>query len=147
MLRIPSTKLRNSKCGQGNFFSFQPFTFGIKNKRLGAKKLFWTMPKSPCTKLEQFFCVWPPTFGAKSRRSKAENSISAMTRTPSIKLRNLKCGQSNFFAFTLLLSTLKIGNQKQINYFEPCPNLHAQNWSNFFVFGLLHLMPKVGGQE
>jgi hypothetical protein len=38
-------------------------------------------------------------------------------------------------------------DQEQKKCFEPCLDLHAQSWSNFFVFGLLFSVPKVGGQE
>jgi hypothetical protein len=55
MIKTPSIKLRNLKCGQSNFFCFQPPTFNIENRKPKANKLFWTMPKSPCTELEQFF--------------------------------------------------------------------------------------------
>jgi hypothetical protein len=39
MPRTPSTKLRNSKCGQGNFFCNQPPTFRIENRRPQTKHL------------------------------------------------------------------------------------------------------------
>jgi hypothetical protein len=37
-----------------------------------------------------------------------------------------------FFALNLLLLVVKIGDQEQNICFEPCPDLHAQSWNNFF---------------
>jgi hypothetical protein len=68
-----------------------------------------------------------PKVGGRNQKK----TISAMPKTPSTKLRNSKCGQSNFFAFNLLLLAAKIGDQEQNVCFEPCLDLHAQSWNNF----------------
>jgi hypothetical protein len=79
MLKTISPKLRNSKCGQGIFFGFQPPTFNVENKRPKLKKKISAMPKTLSTNLKNskcsqgnLFCFQPPIFGAKSRRLKAK---------------------------------------------------------------------------
>jgi hypothetical protein len=47
MHKIPNTKLKNSKHGQGNFFCYLPFTFDAEGRKLRANKLVSTMPRSP----------------------------------------------------------------------------------------------------
>ncbi len=71
MHRTPSTKLKNSKHGQRQFFCSLPFTFDAESRRSKAK-LVSTMFRSAWKKLEQFlFCTHPLIFYVESRRARA----------------------------------------------------------------------------
>jgi hypothetical protein len=56
MFRTPSTKLRNSKCGQDKKKFFQPPTFGAENRRPRPKKLILAMLKTLSTRLRNSKC-------------------------------------------------------------------------------------------
>jgi hypothetical protein len=72
MHRIPRTKLKNSKHGQGIFFALYLLFFDAESRKSKAKKLVSTMPRSPWKKLEQFFFpTHPLTFNVESRRARA----------------------------------------------------------------------------
>jgi hypothetical protein len=63
-----------------------PFTFNVKKKKLKAKKIVSTMPKSPWNKLEHFFANGFLLSMSKVGGQEQKKLLSTRLKTPSMKL-------------------------------------------------------------
>ncbi len=131
----PCTELGSSKHGPCKFFGCQPPTFKGKSRMLRVKKIC----SQPYLKFQarildaqsmvatKFFAFSLLLSIPKVGNQDKTKLILAMHKTLNTKLKNSKHGQGNFFALYRLLSTLKVGDQKQKHCSQPCPYLHGKN--------------------